>query len=338
MQSGTQTSARGYDLRSLPGALHSVLDPAGPQAGRIGTLWWFLLAVAVAVFVAFTVALFVGLWRGSRRSADGPPDAAPSPASERAAARAVSIAVAATVVILLSFTVVSYLTGQRIGTIDEPQPLTVSVTAHQWWWDVEYEDSLPERRLRTANEIHIPIGRPVLLRLRSSDVIHSFWVPSLHGKRDLTPGYVSFTWLQADRPGIYRGQCAEFCGHAHAKMALLVVAVPEAEYARWYDEQLLTPGAPADSDAAAGQRVFMARGCALCHAIAGTEARARTGPDLSRIGSRRTLAAGTIPNTPGSLAGWIVDPQRVKPGARMPPQTVPPAELRALVHYLSSLR
>ena len=316
----------------------SVLDPAGPQAGRINTLWWFLLIAAAIVFVTFAAALLLALRRGTRRASDTAPDPSPEPVVERSLARWVGGAVAVTAVILLSFTIASYLTGRGIATIVGPRPLTIKITGHQWWWDVQYEDPLPSRRLRSANEVHIPVGRPVLFRLASADVIHSFWVPNLHGKRDLTPGYVSFTWLQADRPGVFRGQCAEFCGHQHAKMGFVVVAHPPDDFARWYAAQLTPARPPSDSVQLVGHDLVVKGACAMCHALSGTPAGSRVGPDLTHVGSRRTLGAGTLPNTRANLASWIRDPQAIKPGAKMPPQPLSAPELQAVVSYLEQLK
>jgi cytochrome c oxidase subunit 2 len=212
------------------------------------------------------------------------------------------------------------------------------VTGHQWWWDVRYDAHVPAHRVRTANEIHIPVGQPILLKLRTSDVIHSFWVPSLHGKRDLIPGQTNTLWLQADRPGTYRGQCAEFCGHQHAHMGLLVVAEPPERFAGWQERQRQPAAEPADALARRGREVFVAGPCALCHAVRGTEAAAEVAPDLTHLGSRLTIAAATLANTPGHLAGWIVDPQRLKPGSHMPPMSLAADDLQALLAYLGSLR
>jgi cytochrome c oxidase subunit 2 len=216
--------------------------------------------------------------------------------------------------------------------------LTIEVTGLQWWWNVEYVDTVPSRRVVTANEIHVPVGVPVQIIAKSHDVIHSFWVPSLHGKKDLIPGHTTATWFQADTAGLYRGQCAEFCGHQHAKMALWVVAEPREAYEKWYASQLETPPNPADSIASVGQEVFLSRTCAMCHTIAGTLAASHVGPDLSHVGSRRSIAAGTLPNTRSNLAAWISDPQAIKPGSRMPATTLSPSELNSLVTYLETLK
>jgi cytochrome c oxidase subunit 2 len=195
-----------------------------------------------------------------------------------------------------------------------------------------------KRRFTTANEIHVPVGRPVSLELRAQDVIHSFWVPNLAGKKDLLPGYVQSAWFRADRAGTYRGQCAEFCGAQHAKMGLVVIADPPARYEAWASQSRKPASPPVDAVQRQGEVVFLSGSCAMCHTIAGTRAGSRTGPDLTHVGSRLTLAAGTLPNTPENLARWITDPQRVKPGTRMPATQLPPRDLAALVMYLEALK
>jgi cytochrome c oxidase subunit 2 len=178
----------------------------------------------------------------------------------------------------------------------------------------------------------------VRILLQSRDVIHSFWMPNLNGKQDMIPGRTNDLVVQVDEPGTYRGQCAEFCGVQHAKMAMLVVAHPRAEFDAWWNGQLRPHEPPTDPEAKRGHDVFMTHGCGTCHAIRGTLARGSVAPDLSHFGSRRTLAAGTLPNTRGHLGGWISDPQGIKPGTRMPPVDLKGEELRALLTYLHSLK
>ncbi|HEY0995954.1 MAG TPA: c-type cytochrome, partial [Gemmatimonadaceae bacterium] len=184
----------------------------------------------------------------------------------------------------------------------------------------------------------IPVGEPVVLELESSDVIHSLWIPRLNGKVDLVPMHRNRLHLRADSAGRYLGECAEFCGHQHANMRLEIVAEPRADFERWYRAQLGTPAQPTDSLRRVGQGVFLGKGCPVCHNIAGTPASARSGPDLSHLASRRMIAAGTLPNTRGNLAGWILDPQGIKPGTKMPANQLLPSELEALLAYLESLR
>ncbi|HEV2706187.1 MAG TPA: c-type cytochrome, partial [Pyrinomonadaceae bacterium] len=207
-----------------------------------------------------------------------------------------------------------------------------------WWWEVEYDNRNPSLNVTTANEIHIPVGRPVFFRLTSNDVIHSFWVPNLHGKTDLIPGRETTTWLRADRAGTFRGQCAEFCGHQHAHMALTVVAEAPEQFQAWYDAQLKPAREPATPAEARGREVFLTSPCVMCHKIQGTDAGGNAGPDLTHLASRPTLAAGTLENTRGHLAGWVVDSQKIKPGNRMPPNNIEPDDLQALLDYLQSLK
>ncbi|HET6763614.1 MAG TPA: cytochrome c oxidase subunit II [Longimicrobiaceae bacterium] len=310
----------------------SALDPAGAQAERIHHLMAVSVWIAGPIAVAVTAAV---VWAALRRR-----DAAHvpgTPAADRRIATLVAALTGVTVVVLFGWMMADFFTIRSLTRLDG-DPLRITLVGHQWWWEVQYHDSVPARQMTTANEIHIPVGRPVLLTLQSRDVIHSFWVPRLHGKRDLIPGYVNRIWLRADRPGTFRGQCAEFCGQQHAKMALWVVAEPPARYAAWYAAQLRPAEAPADSTRAAGQKAFLGGACVMCHSIRGTPSGGRNGPDLTHLGSRRTLAAGTLPNTPGHLAGWVADPQSVKPGTQMPPSQLRPDELRALVAYLEGLR
>ncbi|HYC53077.1 MAG TPA: c-type cytochrome, partial [Gemmatimonadaceae bacterium] len=189
-----------------------------------------------------------------------------------------------------------------------------------------------------ANEIHVPTGQPVLIELASNDVIHSLWVPSLGGKKDLIPRYKDTLWFQADTPGVYRGQCAEFCGHQHAKMGVEVIAHPPAEFQQWLARNRLPAPHPTDTVTQRGQEVFLAGSCVLCHAITGTRATSHAGPDLTHLASRRRIAAGTLPNSRGNLAAWILDPQSIKPGANMPSNPLSPSDLEALLAYLETLK
>jgi cytochrome c oxidase subunit 2 len=312
----------------------SAQSPAGPQAKRIFSLWVFLLIVATVVFLAVVSTALFAVRRASRR-----PEALPqNEVTQRSLTRAVVAAAAVTAVVLFVFFIYSLTTGRALASLPAKSALTIEVTGWQWWWDVEYIDTVPSRRLTTANEIHVPVGVPVQIIATSHDVIHSFWVPNLHGKKDLIPGHTTATWFQADTAGLYRGQCAEFCGHQHAKMALWVIAEPREAYEKWYASQLETPPSPSDSLARAGQDVFTSRTCSMCHNIGGTLAGSHVGPDLTHIASRRSIAAGTLPNTRANLGSWIVDPQAIKPGSRMPATTLSSSELNALVTYLETLK
>ncbi|GJE04405.1 Cytochrome c oxidase subunit 2 [Methylobacterium isbiliense] len=243
----------------------------------------------------------------------------------------------ATGVVVLVLTGLSY-AGQRRLLGEEAAPVTIRVIGHQWWWEVQYEDPQPSRGFTTANEIHVPVGVPVQVKLESTDVIHSFWVPSLMGKQDLIPGRPSAIRFTAERPGVYRGQCAEFCGMQHAKMGLLVIAEEQADFARWRDGQVAPRPEPASDEARAGEAAFVAAPCSMCHQVRGTAAAGRNGPELTHVGSRRTLAAGTLPTSRGNLAAWIVDPHGIKPGVNMPLVKLDSDQLNSISAYLAGLK
>ena len=224
------------------------------------------------------------------------------------------------------------------GRAEEPD-LTIEVVGRQFWWEVHYLDEEGRRLFATANEIHIPVGRNVLLRLESADVIHSVWVPRLAGKMDMIPGRTNSLRIRADSPGVHRGQCAEYCGTQHAQMLLLVIAQEEAEFEAWLDAQRRPAAPPADSLARAGLEVYLRNACQACHEIRGvTQPGERIGPDLTHLASRRTIGAGILPNTRGHLGGWVANPQALKPGNLMPPVPLGAEDFTALVHYLESLR
>jgi cytochrome c oxidase subunit 2 len=212
--------------------------------------------------------------------------------------------------------------------------VTVEVIGHQFWWEIRYPDS----GVVTANEITIPAGEPVRLLLRSADVIHSFWVPQLHGKMDLVPGRENTFWVTADTPGRYRGICAEFCGIQHAKMHKLVVALDRPDFDAWLQDQQAEAAEPATEQARRGREVFLQSSCVECHAVRGHTPPNDVGPDLTHLASRFTLAAGILPNNRGALGGWLLDPQSQKRGARMPPTNLSGPDLQALLDYLEALR
>jgi cytochrome c oxidase subunit 2 len=313
--------------------IQSVLAPAGREAAAIYSLWSLMLWVSIAVFVVVLALVVVSLLRGMGRARGEV-----APTSSRQLTRGVALGVASTVVILFGLLAASVRTGSITASLHAPSAVTINVIGHQWWWELEYEDAVPERRVVTANEIHIPINRPVVLKVTSRDVIHSFWAPNLQGKRDLIPGYTTAIWLQADRPGSFRGQCAEFCGLQHAHMAFDIVAEPEAAFARWLDDRRRPANEPGGAVERHGRDVFMTARCAGCHTIRGTEAHGQIAPDLTHLATRSTLGAGTLPNTPEHLQAWIHDPQSSKPGNQMPANPLAPDDLQALVAYLDTLR
>ncbi|HTV03446.1 MAG TPA: cytochrome c oxidase subunit II [Luteitalea sp.] len=314
----------------MPVDYQSALHPAGPQAASIAQLWWFMLAVCVVVYGLVMATLVAAVFRAH---------AVRQAQAERSLTRTVTTATALTTVALFGILVASVRTGRAVGPPDGPvDPLGVEVTGYQWWWDVEYQSPSPPNTVRTANELHVPVGRPVRILLAATDVIHSLWIPNLHGKMDLIPGRRTELWLQADTPGVYRGQCAEFCGLQHAHMALTVVVESPAAFEQWYAAQK-QPARPSSTTQTQHGEQLVTRGpCALCHSVRGTDAGGRPGPDLTHLQSRRTLAAGTLPNARQPLEIWITDPQHVKPGVKMPPVGLSTEERAAVVAYLETLR
>ncbi|PWC36095.1 cytochrome c oxidase subunit II [Azospirillum sp. TSO35-2] len=326
---------------ALPGCqgVQSALDPAGHQAGRIAGLWWLFLGVLAVVYLVVLAGLLIAASRPRRRGVlpNGPSFAREERIERRLTGGLTAWAVG-TGAIILTLTGLSYAVDRDILGLTDKAELEIEVTAKQWWWQVKYNDPVPSRSFETANEIRLPVGVPVRIVLKSQDVIHSFWVPNLHGKTDLIPGRVNETTLVADREGRFRGQCAEFCGFQHANMALDVVAMPRDRFDAWRESQLSPAAAPADDLARQGQQVFLSAACVMCHTIHGTTAASRVGPDLTHVASRPSLAAGTLPYSKGNLAGWIADPQRIKPGNQMPITSLSPDQLQGVVAYLDSLK
>ena len=319
-------------------AVQSALDPAGPLAGRIDSLTRFMVYLLTAIWVIVMIVLAVAAFRRRTQTPASDP-IPPQHDREQRLSRTVTAGVLVSVAILFVLLVSSFLVGRAIYTRpDKSTALTIEVNGHQWWWDVRYSNPNPSQIVTTANEIHIPVGRPITFRLSSMDVIHSFWVPNLHGKMDMIPGRTVETWLQADRPGVYRGQCAEYCGHQHAHMALTIIAESDEQFGAWYQSQLQSAPAPATESQINGQKVFLSKPCVMCHRIQGTDAGGKLGPDLTHVASRQTIAAGTLHNTREHLAQWIVNSQSVKPGNRMPPIPLSGDDLNSLLDYVQSLK
>jgi cytochrome c oxidase subunit 2 len=316
----------------------SYLIAAGPKQYPVLSLLLGLIALSLLVVAIIAVLVVVGVFR--RRA--GVPDPAAVPLARSGFGLPwIYVGVGLTVPALLAIAVWTYVTLAAIaGPRGEPA-FTIRVTGHQWWWEFQYVSDRPDRTFTTANELHVPVGKPVRLELVTADVIHSFWIPALSGKMDTIAGQQNVTWIQADKPGVYRGQCTEFCGQQHAHMGLLAVAEPEDAFDAWWDHQLAGPDLPLDEAprqrALAGQAAF-ARHCGVCHAVRGTLAGGRVGPDLSHLMQRRTIAAATMPNTIGYLSGWIANPQHVKPGNYMPTLTLSGPELEQIRTYLEALR
>jgi cytochrome c oxidase subunit 2 len=287
----------------------SVLDPRGPEAHRIAGIWWLMFGMAAAVYAV------VG--KDSR-------------ISERAFIWIGGIIVPTAILGVLAVVTVQGTTHLRRP---ERNALRIEVVGKRWWWEVHS----PTLHFTTANEIHIPVGRQIEIGLDSDNIIHSFWVPQLAGKLDTIPGQRNVLRLEADKAGTYRGICAEYCGTQHARMQFLVIADSTATFDRWVARRQRPPAPPEDDLAAAGQLAFMRSTCVGCHTINGTQADGTLGPDLTDFGARRWIGSVTVPNTANNLAAWITDSQAIKPGNLMPPVSLSPDELRAIVAYLEGL-
>lgn len=311
--------------------MQSILVPAGPQAAAIAWLWWVMFWVCAAVFVSVLFVLAGAVVKSSRHRPQ-------IVATHRRLSAVVGSATGLTILILIGLLGASIMTGRATQSIDRTNALAIVVTANQWWWSVEYAFPTASERVRTANEIHLPRGRTAVVTLASNDVIHSFWVPTLHGKVDLIPGRLTEIVIRGDEPGVYRGQCAEYCGAQHAHMALIVRVEEPSVFEAWLNGQRQS-SVPPDSDLTQrGKMLLEKTSCSLCHTVRGTIAGARTAPDLTHVATRDTLAAGILPNTEEALHRWLRDPQAVKPGNKMPNPGLPDADRNAIVAYLRGLR
>jgi cytochrome c oxidase subunit II len=305
----------------------SALSPASDRSQQIADLWWVLFGVSLVVFAVVAMLVLLAVLRARGRREPGRGESRPVKALILGGGVLVP-----TVVLVVLF-------GLNVRTLSDASAetkraqLEIDVTGRQWFWDVRY----PASGAVTANELHIPVGVPVRINVRTADVIHSFWVPSLDRKIDMIPGRENSIAFKANKVGVFRGQCAEFCGLQHANMAFLVYVDSPAGFRRWLAAAAKPAAVPTTADERRGLRVFTTAGCSGCHAIAGTSAKGELGPDLTHLAGRRWLAAGTIPNTEGYLAGWILDPQHDKPGNRMPSIPLAGNDLQALLAYLESL-
>jgi cytochrome c oxidase subunit 2 len=318
-------------------AVQNTMAPAGPAAARIAVLGWLvLIAFSVATVVMWVLVFWVVRRRAGTLATHLPWDATEDRRWITIGGFTIPVIVLATIFIVMLRTMSAF----PMGDHEMPgQRSDIRVVGHQWWWEVQYLDPQPNRQAVTANEIHIPIGRPVDIELGSRDVIHSFWVPRLHGKVDLVPGLLTRIRIQADEAGTYRGQCAEYCGAQHAHMALVVVAEPPAQFAAWLDRLRAPAAQPGGGAAGNGEHVFMSHQCVLCHTIRGTAAQGLVGPDLTHFGRRRGIAANTFANATGPLTAWVTHAQSLKPHTQMPNMaTLSGDDVQALVAYLESLQ
>lgn len=319
-------AAGAWALAGCTGPL-SALDPAGKAAGTIATLFWWMAAGAVVIWLAVVALTVYAIYRPSRVF------------TRRAGAMLiVGGGVVFPIVVLTVVLVYGLVLLPRLLAPAPEGSLRIAVVGEQWWWRVRY---LPPggTPVELANEIRLPVGEPVELSLASPDVIHSFWIPSLAGKMDMIPGRVTRLALEPARTGVFRGVCAEYCGIAHALMGFPVVVLEREEFGRWLTQQAQPAAAPGDPDAERGQALFLANGCGACHTIRGTSAGGVVGPDLTHVGGRLSLGAGTLGNEPAAFVRWIARTEQVKPGVHMPAfGMLPPDDVRALAAYLDSLR
>jgi cytochrome c oxidase subunit 2 len=307
--------------------IQSVLAPASEAAARITTISWVLIIGATLIFAGVMALLAVALRRPERER----------PVRERL--WIIGGGLLFPLVVLTTLLV--WTLARTPGWMERPPPgaLIVGITAHMWWWEVRYRDPATGQEVALANELHLPAGRPVWLGLSSPDVIHSFWVPALGGKMDMVPGRVEQLMVQVDQPGLWRGQCAEYCGEQHARMALHVVAHAPADFDAWLAAQAQPAAAPDTALLERGREAFLAQRCGACHTVRGVAEESRLGPDLTHVGSRLFLGAGTLANQPGALAHWVAHTQDVKPGARMPSSGEMDADtLQALAAWLEHLK
>lgn len=304
----------------------SVLLPQGPRAEQLAQLAWMLIGLCSVIFFVVLAALWLAI--------RGPPRVRAWLAEQHLVVIGGIIFPVVTLTGLLGYGVWLMQAGLRASAEDTQR---IEVVGEQWWWRVTYAGA--DGTVTSANEIRIPVGRNVEFTLKSADVIHSFWVPSLGGKVDMIPGRTTQLWLAAGKPGVYRGQCAEYCGGPHSLMALPIVAMPAPEFAHWLAREAAPAREPASDTERRGKSLFLASGCGACHAIRGTEARGAIGPDLTHVGARRSIGVDTLPMTASNLARFVSHGQDVKPGNAMPEfRVLSDADRAALAAYLLSLR
>lgn len=307
--------------------VQSALHPKGEQASRIAEISWVMFIGATLIFLLVMIVLGLALY--------GPPRVR---ALFSRRSLIVGGGIAFPVVVLSALLVYTLSAASFLARAGTPAAARVEVIGEMWWWRVRYLDEEGRPMFETANDIRIPAGQPVEFLLKSDNVIHSFWVPNLAGKTDMLPGHVNRLRVQAQAPGLFRGQCAEYCGAQHAKMMFHVEALAPADFETWVSQQREPAREPIEPRLQAGRQYFM-HACAQCHAIRGTEAAGTLGPDLTHVGSRHSLAAGVLPNNVGALAGWIAGSQHIKPDNKMPSFNQLSGEgLRAVAHYMESLK
>jgi cytochrome c oxidase subunit 2 len=310
-------------------ALHGIQSVAGndgQQSALISHLFEIFLGVTAFFYLLVLIFLF---WAMLRRRDES---------REPALRRSLVVWVAVIALTLGGLTIASWFTDRGLADAADRPAVEITLIGHQWWWEVRYDYGDPSRIVVTANELHLPVGVPTHIRLQSTDVIHSLWIPNLAGKQDLIPGRSTDLSLLPLHEGVYRGQCAEFCGMQHAKMALDVIVESPAAFARWRAAGLVPAPPPTTALARAGLTLVTNGACASCHNIAGTNASGRIAPDLSHVAARRSIGAGALVMNHANLAGWIRNPQDAKPGNNMPAVPMSPHDLAAITAYLETLR
>jgi cytochrome c oxidase subunit II len=315
----------------------SALAPAGPAAAAIAKLTWLFVAVLGLIFV---LTLAVLAWATVRASRSSILSVETSVVRDRRLRWWVGGAAIASALVLTVLIIASFVTDRKLLALERNDALEVTLIAHQWWWEIFYSDPVPAKSFVTANELHLPVGRPVKITLQSADVIHSLWLPNINGKRDILPGRKETLFLTATELGEWHGRCSEFCGMQHARMQLDVIVVSESGFELWRRSQVAPSRNPVTLEEQRGQQVFSDYGCIICHSVRGAPGSGYSGtaPDLTHLKSRQRIAAGVLPNTKGYLAGWVADPQSQKPGVLMPVNLLPPEDFQALIAYLETLQ
>ena len=319
--------------------IQTSLGADGAEARDFMTLFIIFMAVTTVMYLLVIVGMIWALVRRNREEGDLTVETRRHHQSSHLMKSLLVGWTALIAVGLIALAIASFVTDRSMAaTVRETPQVTVTVTANQWWWDVEYTGSDASKTIRTANELHLPAGVTTHVTLRSNDVIHSFWVPNLAGKQDLIPGRLTDIQLHPQTVGQFRGQCAEFCGVQHANMALDVTVESAADFKKWVAAQQQPARAPTTPLAMAGYNYVTTRECSVCHNITGTPASGKIAPDLTHVASRRTIGAGRLPMRTGHLYGWVADPQSQKPGNHMPTIPLAPNDLHAVVAYLETLK
>lgn len=312
----------------LTSSAQSIFEPASPQAEKImGLTYGFILAASAILLLVVFLTVFITLKFRSKDNTDEPPQVSGNRVLEL-------FMVGIPFALVIGFFFWSQFTMNAVLPDRGNHPADIIITGHQWWWQADY----PSAKASTANEIHLPVGKKLLLQLDAADVIHDWWVPALGGKMDMIPGRSNYLWVTINKPGVYEGTCSEFCGQQHAWMRIRVVAQNAVDYEVWLKEQAKDAATPHDTLAEAGAALFSKASCSSCHSIRGTLSTGMQGPDLTHFASRSTMLSGMMDNNPANVNNWLTDPQKVKPGAHMPRFIFSPDSIRAITAYLSQLK